>query len=109
MDAHECLCQCALRRQPRADHTRPCRQPRAEDKFASIHVLTRPRVFLAALTSGMGAGLVCAKVFGRDEQAADHAGFEFTQPHIDAMIVGWKEIMRPQTWGKIVGSPPPDR
>lgn len=61
-----------------------------------------------ALTSGMGAGLLCAKVFGRDEETAG-TGFKFTQNHVDAMICGWKEIMRPTTWGKIVGSPSPDR
>eukprot|EP01048_Picozoa_sp_COSAG05_P029469 COSAG05_NODE_9711_length_607_cov_0.702756_1_plen_79_part_10 len=66
------------------------------------------------MNSGATAALLCCKVFGRDEVEVteqhdkQQAQLVFTQLHIDNILWGWKEIMRPATWG-MLSAPSPGR
>lgn len=63
--------------------------------------------FLAefGISTGSGSALICARVFGRDEE---HSDLGFTQPHVDNMLAQWKELMRPKHFG-LKATPTPER
>ena len=48
------------------------------------------------LRTGAFCGIICAGVFGRDEEGAE---FSFTQEVVDTMLTYWCDIMRATNWG----------